>query len=145
MNTVIVDKAVLLKKVKENREKHRSLFLAAQEGFRQAVIDELDMMLEKAKKGKRVQMAINIPEPVDHTQDYNRVIDMLEMSLDNRIELSATEFDNYVRDQWSWAYHAATTNKGLSGYSGYSGISGYKGTEGYSSRNWNNYLNSQTD
>jgi hypothetical protein len=49
MNSVKVHKAELLEKVKRNRDAHRDLFLKAQEGYRTAVIAELDRMLADAK------------------------------------------------------------------------------------------------
>jgi hypothetical protein len=36
---------------------------------------------------------------------------MLEMSVDDTVVLSAGEFDQYVRDVWSWSYHTTSMLK----------------------------------
>lgn len=103
MQTVKVKKVELLSALQKNRESHRSLFLKAQEGYRKAVIDELDGMLDEAKAGKRIRRSVTLIEPIDQTREYDRAIAMLGMSVDDVIELSAEEFNNYVRDEWDWS------------------------------------------
>jgi hypothetical protein len=53
--------------------------------------------------------SIDLVQPRDHTSDYDRVIMMLEMSVDDTIVLDANEFDQYVRDVWAWTHYDATT------------------------------------
>jgi hypothetical protein len=110
MNTVKVKRNILLERIKKNHDAHRDLFLKAQKGYRETVIEELDKMLADARTGKPVRTSLGLIEPQDHTNDYNRVIDMLEMSVDDVITLDARSFDNYVRDQWDWKAFADGTN-----------------------------------
>ena len=110
MNTVKVPKAKLLAKLKTNRKNHRNIFLKAQEGYRQMVIEELEEMLEDAREGKKINTYINLQAPVDQTKDYDRAISMLEMSVDKIIQLSSTEFANYVMDDWSWKEQFTMSN-----------------------------------
>ena len=110
MQSVTMKKSDLMNRVEKNRKEHRSLFLKAQDGYRQAVIGELNVMLAEAKERKPMRRMINLPEPEDHTADYDRVIDMIEMSIDDEVELSAQEFDWYVRDNWAWSALATMTN-----------------------------------
>lgn len=110
MQTVKVKRDELLMKVKTNREEHRNLFLKAQEGYRKQVIKELDQMLADARDGKPIRRSVNLAEPMDHTQDYDRVIAMLEMSVDLEIEIDSVEFDQYVLDNWDWKQLAMMTN-----------------------------------
>jgi hypothetical protein len=51
-----------------------------------------------------------MPEPVDHTSDYDRVIAMLNMSVDSEIELDEDQFECFVLDQWGWSAKAMHTN-----------------------------------
>jgi len=68
--------------------------------------------------------------PENHTEDYNRVIDMLNFSVADKVELSAQDFNAYVRNDWSWrssflASNAGYVSRALTGsYVLYSGISG---------------------
>jgi hypothetical protein len=83
MNTVKVKREELLTKVRTNREAHQSLFLKAQEGYRKLVIEELDKMLADAKAGLPIRRSVTLTEPSNHTKDYDRVITMLEMSVED--------------------------------------------------------------
>lgn len=110
MHNVKVKRDELLTRVKTNRDAHRDEFLKAQEGYRERVIEELDRMLAEARTGGRVRRAVQLVEPQDHTSDYDRVIDMLEMSQDEIIEIDATSFQQFVRDEWTWAAQAKLIN-----------------------------------
>lgn len=102
MQIVKVKRDDLLAKVRENREQHHSLYLKAEAGYREEAINRLKGMLKDAREGKEIRRSIELDEPENHTDDYDRVIAMLEMSSDETIELLAHEFDHYVRDNWAW-------------------------------------------
>src|SRR5215831_19292135 len=110
MNTVTVKREELLTKVRTNREAHRTLFLKAQEGYRKLVIEELDRMLADARQGRPIQRSVTLTEPSNHIKDYDRIITMLEMSVDDTIVLDANTFDCYVMDNWQWSRFALHTN-----------------------------------
>ena len=109
MNTVKVKREELLTKVRANLDAHRKLFLKAQANYRELIIEELDRMLAEAKAGRKIRRSIDLVQPRDHTSDYDRVIMMLETSVDDTIVLDANEFDQYVRDVWAWTHYDAIT------------------------------------
>lgn len=102
MENVKINKIELLTKIKENLTKHRAVFEEALEGYKKEVIKTLESRLEDARKGRRINLRIELVEPVDQTKEYQKVIKMLEMSVDNVIELSEYEFSCYVLDDWRW-------------------------------------------
>ena len=110
MNQVKVKRADLLARVRTNRDAHRTLFLKAQEGYRKLVIEELDRMLKDAKDGLSIRRSVTLTEPSNHIKDYDRVITMLEMSVDDTVTLDAHDFDRYVMDNWDWSRFALATN-----------------------------------
>jgi hypothetical protein len=110
MNMVKVKREEVLKRIKANRAVHRDAFLRAQKGFRKAVVAELDRSLKDARAGRRFRLMITLPEPEDHTADYDRVVDMLEMSVDEEIMLDSASFNCFVRDQWAWKHAFAMSN-----------------------------------
>ena len=110
MQSVKVERQGLIEKVRTNCDSHRELFLKAQEGYRKLVIEELDRMLADAKAGRPIRRSISLTEPSDHTKDYDRVIAMLEMSVDDTVTLDASDFDRYVLDNWDWSRFALSTN-----------------------------------
>lgn len=103
MQTVNVNRSALLAKIKSNRENHRTIFEKAMVVYRARVIDELDHMIAQAKRGGAIVRAVGLLQPEDHTDDYDNVIAMLEMSVDDQIELTSQECLMYVQDNWGWA------------------------------------------
>ena len=108
MKPILVKKSDLLTVLKKNRDSHRDLFLKAQQGFRRKAIARLDEMLERAKAGKEIELYVSLQAPIDQTADYDRVIGMLEMSIEDKIELDERSYQQYVLDEWTWS--AATTH-----------------------------------
>jgi hypothetical protein len=111
MRTVTLDKDELLDVLRDNRERHRVVFEKAIEGFRERAITELDRRIAdlKARKGQ-VDLFVHLPEPEDHTRDYDRVIRMVEMHQGDTIELDEKAFASYVEDEWSWKREFVGTN-----------------------------------
>lgn len=99
---VTIKKSELLFAIRKNREEHRSTFLRAQEGYRAAVIAELERSLADAREGKRIRRSIELIEPIERNKDYDRVIKMLEMSTAEEVTVSETQFAQYVLDEWDW-------------------------------------------
>lgn len=102
MQEVKVKRTDLLDRVSKNRDAHQAVFERALGDYEKAVILELQEWLADALAGKRVQRKTVLIQPQDHTKDYNRVIDMIEMSVDDEIVLDAHSFMRYVRDEWEW-------------------------------------------
>src|SRR5574337_330481 len=87
MRQIKVDKAKLLKIIKKNRAEHRGAFEEAQKTFREVAIKALDQQLKDARDGKPFQLRnlMVLEAPEDHTADYDRSIQMLEMSVEKQI------------------------------------------------------------
>lgn len=103
MNQVKVIKSELVKILKTNRQQHREEFLKAQENYRKLVVNELDGMLKSARDGENIRRHVNLLAPEDHTKDYDLVIKMLDMSVEEEIVITQQQFNNYVNDDWNWA------------------------------------------
>ncbi len=112
MNEVTVDKAELYEVLAKNREAHHEKFAKAQGVYRDRVILELEKSLQRARAGDKVEHYIRLPIPEDHTDDYDRVMQMLEMHQFGNIKLTQSEFQCYVQDEWGWlkTFAANTTS-----------------------------------
>ena len=110
MEKVTVKKLELLNIVRENRAQHRAKFEAAVEGYRKACITVFEENLKKFLAGKAERVFINEQMPEDHTDDYDVVLEMLEMSVDDEITITTKAFNNYVRDKWDWSDRWVTSN-----------------------------------
>lgn len=107
---VTVDKGELLAVLHQNRANHREIFLKAQDGFRSRVIEELDWRLRDARAGRKISLIFGLPEPEDHTEDYDREIRMLEMHTGQTVTINSHLFDQIVMDRWGWTASFTTTN-----------------------------------
>lgn len=101
-DNVRMRKEKLLEVLNKNKNAHRDLFLKAQEGYREKAIEELEKALDRAKNHKAERVYVALPWPEDHTSDYERIIRMVEYSVDNIFELDEQEFARYVLDNWEW-------------------------------------------
>jgi len=108
-NTFVVNVPIaeLIKKLKENREKHYENFETALVVYRKKVIEVLDVALEAARTGKEYKTYFYLVRPENMLDEYDEVIGMLEMSLGTpsitTIELTQDQYRNYVLDNWSWS------------------------------------------
>lgn len=102
MDQIRVNKSELLKIMKANLASHYDQFIKAQEGYRGLVVHKLDEALRDARTGREIRTHISLVAPEDHTKDYQCVIGMLELSLDDEINLGQREYAQYVDDEWGW-------------------------------------------
>ena len=101
-----------MKVLKQNREKHRAIFEEALAGYRAEAIRLLDEALQNAKDGKKINTHIRLVEPMDQTSDYDRVIRMVEMEVDDEVDLDEDGFRQYVMDDWHWKSQFLAANMG---------------------------------
>jgi len=102
MQEVVIEKSKLLEKIKENREKHRATFEEALEGWKNRVIEELQNAVQEAKDGCKFDTYFNLPQPEDHTPEYDAVIEQIEWNEEEKIVLDFLQFNMFVRDDWGW-------------------------------------------
>lgn len=102
MQRITISKSVLLPIVVENKNKHNEVFNLAVSGYWQKAENILSDKLEKVKNKERIENSLGLSYPVSYENDYNRVIRMLELTNEKEIDLSSNEFDQYVRNEWSW-------------------------------------------
>lgn len=100
--TVTVKKDALLEVLRTNRTAHRDVFDKALTGWKRTVLETLESAYDDAKAGKRFLGIISIEQPADHTREYDCIIKMIEMSVDETVTLDSGTFACYVMDDWSW-------------------------------------------
>ncbi len=111
MKTVKIRKGELKAIVAKNAAKHREDLAEAWDGYNKACIEVLEKLLTKFRSGEKVA-AVQLYErpPEDHTKDYDRVLKMIDMSVDTEIELDQNDFSRYVLDEWEWKEMWAVSN-----------------------------------
>lgn len=114
---VRTEKKKLLDKLKENRTTHQKLWVASMKGWRTALAVELETYSKKCaaladktrSSGDEVKDEDLEPDypsfprrPENHVEDYDEIIERLEFSMDDEINLTHGDFNRYVRDKWGW-------------------------------------------
>jgi len=100
--------------LKVNRDAHHGIFLEALEGYRQKALEVFNDEVDKIKAGKKFRGYINLTQPADHTDDYNAVIGMLELTSDPNVELDEQSYRHLVLDEWDWKRQFLSSNSGYS-------------------------------
>ena len=103
MRQVTVRKAELLRIVTANRDKHRSTYEQAFEKFKDAMRKKLELHLSDLGRGRIPPITLKIEVPEDHTDDYDQVLGMLTLEVNDNVTLSWEEYRNYVDDEWDWS------------------------------------------
>jgi len=142
MKKVRVNKKDLLEILCENRKKHKEQYKVSIKAFRVKAADLLNKELQKIIAGKKFETYFDLQKPVSHEKDYDLVIKMVEMSVDDILELEQNEFNQLVNDEWTWKSSFRSEIYSNSGYSGSSGISGTSGSSGI---NYSEYLAENSD
>tara|TARA_Y100000310_G_C20672285_1_gene810953 strand:- start:1190 stop:1591 length:402 start_codon:yes stop_codon:yes gene_type:complete len=109
-----IPKEKLLDKLRDNRDKHAAIVKEAQEGYIDKAQQAIKKKLAELKRKNIVSLHFSLYPPKDHTEAYTTVIKMLEMSTDEHIVLTASEFRQLVEDEWEWTDDFLTSNSNYS-------------------------------
>ena len=92
----------LIAVLRTNRDGHRKLYVEAWEEYRRQVLEAMQHNLTHAKNGGHLELRITMRTPEDHTEEYDAVIGLLEMSTQPDVELTAHDYERFVLDRWEW-------------------------------------------
>lgn len=108
-----VSKAQLLDILRANRAKHQEVFEEAVRGWHDHALKMLAGKEKEIRSGRLPRaITISLPAPENHVRDYDRVIRMLEMHLEDQYTLTEQEFSWYVEDNWDWKRRWTVSNSG---------------------------------
>jgi hypothetical protein len=113
MKTVTVDREGLKTILADNRTKHVADVAEARQDYNDACLKIAQTNLRvaeaqvtavaKNEMGGLTFKYERFPSPPeDHTRDYDRVLRMLDLSVDSNVVLESREFENLVMDNWEW-------------------------------------------
>lgn len=102
LREVTMPKAALIEKLTENRSHHREVFEEAIEGYRIAVITALEEQIANARSGRQVNLRLVLPQPEDHTKEYDQALAMLEHEVADEVTLDEHTYAELVLDDWGW-------------------------------------------
>lgn len=102
--TIKVNKNILLAKIKENLELYKLDYSETLQDYHLAIKKHLEKAIASVNEGNYSSDVIyfRINAPVDYIEKYQTVIDMLEYSTNEEIELDSPSFKAYIKNQWDW-------------------------------------------
>lgn len=95
--------------IRRNRDNHKAVFEKAWTAYQDKMLEVVQSILNDLHIGKKMGSDIDplilhrFPIPTDHTEDYDRVLAMLDMETRAEIILDESDFTKYVQDNWSWS------------------------------------------
>ena len=129
--TYTVRKSVLLEKLRENRTQHVVVYKDALIKYRKKAGERLTSTLKKIESGRKFTLAFaDIPKPVSYEKEYDKVIGLLEMSVEDETEITSNEYSCYVLDDWTWKNHFFMNSTHIYGAVGATGPAGPTGASG---------------
>lgn len=102
LDSVVVNKCELITIIRGNARRHLEVFSESMVGYKKQAERLLVQELTKLRDGREFTLNIPLQKPQNHIGDYNKTLKMLEMSVDDKIALSSSEFSQYVLDDWQW-------------------------------------------
>jgi beta-xylosidase len=104
--SVNVNRLELLAKLRANLETHKAEYAEALAEYQQRLLDDLKLAAKKVAKvtdpNELKNFRFSVPFPQNHEADYAEVIEMLEMSVDETINLDSESFKAYIKNEWHW-------------------------------------------
>lgn len=114
MRDITVKKDKVLEILRKNRAAHKGIFDEAVEGYKREALARLEQEIARIQRGSLAAVYVQVPTPVNHTNDYDRAIGMVEMHEGDDVQLSEDDYSQYVMDDWAWKHDFLSRNSGYS-------------------------------
>lgn len=114
-NSVNVSRKDLLAKLKENVVIHKKDYEEALLGYKIKLIEDLNNKLKEVGNSTPETITkihpVSFSRPASYEKEYNEIIDMMEASVDEVINLDGPSFRSYFKNEWSWSdsFNASAT------------------------------------
>lgn len=104
-----VDKSALINKIKENKENHIKEYEKAVVAYKKEALKQLKDQVEKVEGGS-LKARLDLVSPVNSADNYDKIILMFEMEVEHIVELSQSEFNEYIHDETHFAISSKMSN-----------------------------------
>lgn len=109
LDKILVRRADLITAIEKNLAAHTKEVEEATAGYRREVVRALEKEAEVVKAGGDFK-GINLDKPENHIKDYELILRMLRLSIQDTIEITSQQFRWYVMDEWPWKSAFAITS-----------------------------------
>jgi len=108
--TIKIDKQSLIEKLTENKTAHIEEYKKAVEDFKVEAARQIKEATKNLKEDNFKKVSLQLIVPVDRTEEYDKVIKMFEWEVEDQVELTQSEFNEYVHDDNEQARSAKFSN-----------------------------------
>lgn len=107
--TILLKRTNLMAKIKENKEAHIKDYEEAVIAYRKEAAEQLENQRKALEEGK-LDIKLNLVEPVNKAEEYDKTWEMFDWEIKEDIELSQQEFREYVQDEAPSTIHSKVMN-----------------------------------
>lgn len=100
--SVNVNRLDLITALKKGREQHLAAYNEALADYKDRTIEFLKTALANAQAGDLSNVKLTFNPPMLHLSDYDNVIEMMDLSVDETINLDTDAFKAYFKNEWPW-------------------------------------------
>ena len=111
--TVKVNKADLISKIEENKLTHVKEYEQAVIDYREEAQRQITQIQKELTDGS-LKIKLNLITPVNRSEEYDKVIEMFKWEVEEIIEVTQKEFNEYVHDDNDSARNAKFLNSSYS-------------------------------
>lgn len=107
--TILIEKAKLIEKIKQNRAKHIEEFETAKLAYAKEAAKQLTDLQGRLAQGA-TDLKLDLVTPINRSDEYDKVIEMFDWEIETQIQLSQDEFNDYVHDDNESSRRASLLN-----------------------------------
>ncbi len=110
--TINVKVAELIAVLQKNKAKHLEAYALAVIEYREKAKEALLKKLEDFSDDSKIyKLDFNdLPRPRQFSKTYDDMIGMLEFHTGEELPLTASQYKNYIQDEWNWSSSFDSTN-----------------------------------
>jgi hypothetical protein len=112
--TINVSKDELIEKIKLNKKYHLVDYEDAVEAYKKEAEKQLLKQLADLQEGS-LDIKLNLTKPINSEDEYDKLILMFEMEVEEVVQLSLQEFNQYIHDETEFARSAKFSNSFYTG------------------------------
>jgi hypothetical protein len=106
---ITVEKSELLVTIKQNQKNHIKVYKKAVAAYKVEAKKQLENQLVDLKNGS-IKIGLKLITPIDNQKNYDSVIEMFKWDINKTVELTQSEFKEYVQDKTDHSLRANIAN-----------------------------------
>lgn len=100
--TANVSRLSLIAALRKGLELHRAQFIEADRDYKAAVLAHQEAARARTASGDFSDFRMNLHAPENKSQEYVDVIEMMEVSVDDVVQIDKDAFKAFYKNEWPW-------------------------------------------